>query len=155
MTRLDPHSYFDTTQPKTRHFELNWYIDFARHQIDGSVRLLLESPSGGPMDLDTKGLKIKAVYLDSGQPIPYELSGEEPILGQRLRLDLPDGTESVGISYTTSPEAIALQWFEPEMTLGNRRPFMYSQCQAIHARTIVPCQDTPGAGFLPSRGSGS
>ena len=143
MTRLDPHSYFDTTQPKTRHLELNWYVDFAQHQIDGSVRLLLERPSGGPMDLDTKGLKIKAVYLDNGQPIPYELAGEEPILGQRLRLELPDGTESVGISYTTSPEAIALQWFEPEMTLGNRLPFMYSQCQAIHARTIVPCQDTP------------
>jgi leukotriene A-4 hydrolase/aminopeptidase len=145
MTRLDPHSYFDTTQPKTRHLELNWFIDFVRRQIDGSVRLLLEGPSSGPMDLDTKGLTIKAAYLDDGQPIPFHLADEEPILGRRLRLELPDGTKSFGISYTTSPDAIALQWFEPEMTLGNRQPFMYSQCQAIHARTIVPCQDTPRA----------
>ena len=97
------------------------------------------------MDLDAKGLTIKAAYLDNGQPIPFHLGEEEPILGQRLRLELPDGTESFGISYSTSPDAIALQWFEPEMTLGNRQPFMYSQCQAIHARTIVPCQDTPRA----------
>ncbi len=143
MSRLDPHSYYDTTQPRTRHLDLNWFVNFRQHQIEGSVTLSLENPSGGPMDLDTKGLTIQSVYGDNGQPIPHQLEGEEAILGQRLRLDLPDGTKSIMISYVTSPEAIALQWFEPEMTLGNREPFMYSQCQAIHARTIVPCQDTP------------
>jgi len=143
MSRLDPHSYYDTTQPRTRHLDLNWFVNFRQHQIEGSVTLSLENPSGGPMDLDTKGLTIQSVYGDNGQPIPFQLEEEEPILGQRLRLDLPDGTKSIMLSYVTSPEAIALQWFEPEMTLGNREPFMYSQCQAIHARTIVPCQDTP------------
>jgi leukotriene-A4 hydrolase len=143
MTRLDPHSYFDTTQPRTRHWELEWLINFTQRQIEGSVTLVLEQPSGGPMDLDTKGLSIRAVYSDKGNPIPYQLDDEEPILGQRLRLELPDGTQSIMIRYVTSPEAIALQWFELEMTLGKRQPFMYSQCQAIHARTIVPCQDTP------------
>jgi leukotriene-A4 hydrolase len=142
MTRLDPHSYYDTTQPKTRHLELNWFINFSEHRIEGSAKLILENPSSGHMDLDTKGIELHAVY-SGGQPVPYQLGDEEPILGRRLRLELPEGTESFQIDYYTSPEAIALQWFEPEMTLGNRQPFMYSQCQAIHARTIVPCQDTP------------
>jgi leukotriene-A4 hydrolase len=123
--------------------ELIWYIDFERHQISGSVVLLLEEPSGGVMDLDTKGLTIHSIYSESGGLIPYQIADEEPILGQRLSLNLPEGTQSITISYATSREAIALQWFEPEMTLGKRQPFMYSQCQAIHARTIVPCQDTP------------
>jgi leukotriene-A4 hydrolase len=143
MTRLDPHSYYDITHPRTRHWELEWFINFSQRQIEGSVTLFLESPSGGLMDLDTKGLTIRSVYSNSGNPIPFQLADEEPILGQRLSIDLPDGTKSVMISYVTSPEAIALQWFEPELTLGKRQPFMYSQCQAIHARTIVPCQDTP------------
>ena len=143
MSQLDPHSYYDTDQPKTRHLDLNWFIDFGRHQIDGSVALELEKPSRGPMDLDTKGITIQSIYAQGGNPVSYELAEEEPILGRRLRLDLPGGTTSVTINYATSPEAVALQWFEPEMTLGKRRPFMYSQCQAIHARSIVPCQDTP------------
>ncbi len=143
MTRLDPHSYYDTTQPRTRHWELEWFIDFSRHQIEGSVTHVLEGPSSGLMDLDTKGLTIRSVYSNSGVELPFQLGEEDPILGQRLRIELPEGTKAIMIGYVTSPEAIALQWFEPAMTLGKRQPFMYSQCQAIHARTIVPCQDTP------------
>jgi len=59
MTRLDPHSYYDITHPRTRHWELEWFINFSQRQIEGSVTLFLESPSGGLMDLDTKGLTIR------------------------------------------------------------------------------------------------
>lgn len=143
MPLLDPHSYYDAVQPRARHLHLNWVIDFERHQIDGSITIELEKPSGGNFDLDTKALAIHFVRTQAGEEVAGNLGDEDPILGRCLRLELPDATTSVTIRYTTSPEAIALQWFEPEMTLGRRRPFMYSQCQAIHARTIAPCQDTP------------
>jgi leukotriene A-4 hydrolase/aminopeptidase len=143
MATPDPHSYYDAAQPRTRHLHLNWFVDFERRQINGSVTLRLDKPSGGPLDLDTKAIALRSVYTQDGEEIEYALGEEDPILGQRLRLDMPQGTTSITIDYITSPEAIALQWFEPGMTRGKRHPFLYSQCQAIHARTIVPCQDTP------------
>lgn len=143
MAIIDPHSHYDTTQPRTRHLHLNWFTNFESHQINGSVTLELEKPSAGFFDLDAKGLAIRSAYAQDGEEVPFDLGAEEPILGRRLRFRLPGNTTSVTIDYTTSDEAVALQWFEPLMTLGKRHPFMYSQCQPIHARTIVPCQDTP------------
>ncbi len=71
------------------------------------------------------------------------LGPEEPILGQRLRLSLPEGTREVRLRYRTSPDAPALQWLSPEQTAGGEHPFLFSQCQSIHARSLAPLPDTP------------
>lgn len=143
MARLDPHSYCDAAQPRTRRLRLNLSVDFAERRLSGSVVLELAEPASGPFDLDTKGLTILSARDASGRDIPHALADEEPVLGQRLRLDLPSGTREVAIDYRTSPDAVALQWLTPEQTEGKRHPFLFSQCQAIHARTVAPIQDTP------------
>ncbi|HKR63527.1 MAG TPA: M1 family metallopeptidase, partial [Thermoanaerobaculia bacterium] len=53
-------------------------------------------------------------------------------------------TKSVRVEYSTAPHAAALQWLTPEQTAGRRHPFLFTQSQAILARTWVPCQDSPG-----------
>ena len=143
MSRVDPHSYYDDTQPRTRRWQLELRVDFAKQVLDGRVTLEFERPAGGALDLDSKGLTIRDVRTQSGATVPFAIQPEEPILGQRLRLDLPAGTAAVSLVYTTSPDATALQWLSPAQTDGKRQPFLFSQCQAIHARTMVPCQDTP------------
>jgi leukotriene-A4 hydrolase len=146
MSRLDPHSYCDSDQPETAAFDWQIRVDFERRQLAGLVVLkLAPSPArarGGQLDLDTRELEIEAVEAE-GQPLPYELGALDPILGSRLRITLPPGTASLVIRYRTSERATALGWLSPEQTAGKRHPYLFSQCQAIHARSIVPLQDTP------------
>ncbi|MCH7664124.1 MAG: M1 family peptidase, partial [Chloroflexi bacterium] len=67
--------------------------------------------------------------------------------GQRLHLRELNNITSFTCEHSTSPTASALQWVAPEQTASGQHPFMYSQCQAIHARSIFPCQDTPALRF--------
>lgn len=143
MGRMDPHSYAESTQPRTKHLRWKVTVDFATHVLKGEAVLELASAGSGPLDIDTKGLTIHSVVSGSGTPIPHELHAEDPILGRRLHLDLPADTKEVHITYETSPDAIALQWLTPEQTEGKKHPYLFSQCQAIHARTMLPVQDTP------------
>jgi aminopeptidase N len=145
MSHPDPHSCFDDAQPRARRLSLDLFVDFDRHVLDGSATLELAAPGSGPLDLDTKGLTIRSATTPEGVAIPFALGDEQPILGRRLRLELPAGTRAVRIEYETSPEAVALQWLSPAQTEGKRHPFLFSQCQAIHARTVVPVQDSPRA----------
>ena len=100
-----------------------------------------------------------------GQSLKWRLHEEEGFMGQRLSVELPselpsggaekkelqgDGCDvlwGVGIKYGTSPEGSGIQWLEPELTAGGRKPYMFTQCQPIHARSIVPVQDSPHVRF--------
>ena len=104
-----------------------------------NLRRVLDAPS---FDLDTDRLGIRSITAD-GQAIPYTLGEPDPVLGQRLRLELPPGTREVEIDYATSPEAIGLQWLSPSQTTGKKFPFMFSQCQPHRARSLAPLQDSP------------
>jgi len=147
VARLDPHSYADSDQPRPRQLRLSLAVDFERRQLDGEAALVLAGPAAGPFDLDSRGLDVRSVLTSDGTPVPFELGPEEPVLGQRLRLLLPAGTREVRLRYRTSPEAPALQWLDPQQTAGGRHPFLFSQCQAIHARSLVPIPDTPRVRF--------
>ena len=142
MARLDPHSHTDVAQPHQRHLSWNAEVDFGARTIQATATLRFDR-GGGPVDLDSRGLEVQAVTSPEGRPLQFELGAPEPILGQRLRVQLPPGVDTAVIRYRTGPEASALQWLDPEQTSGGKAPFLYSQCQAIHARSVVPLQDTP------------
>jgi leukotriene-A4 hydrolase len=58
--------------------------------------------------------------------------------------DTPAGSSIiVSVTFSTTPESAAVQWLSPEQTAGKVQPYLFTQCQAIHARSLLPCQDTP------------
>ncbi|HSS00556.1 MAG TPA: M1 family aminopeptidase, partial [Kofleriaceae bacterium] len=146
MARRDPHSYADDTQVATGSVALVARVDFAERVLHAEATLAFAAPGGGALDLDTRDLAIdavEAVGAREGTALPFTLHPAEPILGARLAIELPPASTGVRIRYRTSPDASALQWLAPAQTAGRRQPFLFSQCQALHARSIIPLQDTP------------
>src|SRR4029453_6326546 len=98
--------------------------------------------------LDTRDLKIARVEKskDSSmyEPTQYRLGTRDKILGSPLTIDLPEGATTIRVQYATSPNASGLQWLEPSQTAGKKHPFLYTQSEAIHARSWIPLQDKPG-----------
>ena len=75
--------------------------------------------------------------------IRYRLDKPDPLLGSALRIEVLDTTRQVRINYASRPESTGLQWLEARQTTGGKQPYMYSQAQAIHARSFIPLQDSP------------
>lgn len=144
MARRDPHSYADDTQPVIRHLTWTASVDFASHTLDAVATLHFVGDGAGPLDLDTRDLTIAEAADADGRAVRWELAPADPVLGARLRLHLDAPTAAVTLRYRTAPTASALQWLAPAQTAGGAHPFLFSQCQALHARSLVPLADTPG-----------
>ncbi|KAI3470437.1 hypothetical protein Pfo_027100 [Paulownia fortunei] len=147
MAPIDPHSYTDSTHPLTTHISLSFYFDFPSSTILSSALLSLSAPHSGPFTLDSRSLSISAV-IDPATltPLPFTLQPTSPdaVLGQSLTVTLSNHSQLLVI-FKTAPSSSALQWLSPPQTFNKSFPFVYTQCQAIHARSIFPCQDTPAA----------
>jgi leukotriene A-4 hydrolase/aminopeptidase len=143
MALVDPHSYADPDQGRVTRLGLILDVDFDAKRLTGTATLGLEGAKGGHLDLDTRDLDIQKVVLGDGTQLKFTLGDKDEVLGQKLSVVVPDGTDEITVHYATSPNASALQWLDPALTAGKKHPYLFSQCQAIHARSMAPLQDTP------------
>ncbi|MCB2410880.1 M1 family metallopeptidase [Hymenobacter lucidus] len=146
----DPHSHARPAEVQVRHLALDLQVDFASRTLRGEATWQLTNHTGATeLWLDARTLTVEAVLLGgpAGELTTFELGPDDPVLGQPLRIDIHPDTRVVTIRYQTAPEASALQWLSPEQTAGREQPFMFTQSQAILARTWIPCQDSPGVRF--------
>ena len=146
----DPHSFAVLDQVSTQHLYLDLSVDFQKKTLAGFAehRLVWHNPKAQSLILDTKQLSIKKILYQgqnkSWYRTTYHLGASDPVFGQKLTISLPKQPERVRIYYQTSPEATGLQWLTPAQTAGKKYPFLFSQSQAIHGRSWIPIQDTPG-----------
>ena len=167
----DPHSFGRPDQVRVVHVGLNWAVDFDAQTLTGDAILLLDRVDPeAPLRLDSRDLAIRGVYaaklpeasIAKGEHGAPELAGDavrnasewveatytvgstDAAFGAPITIELPPGANAVKLTYATRPGATGLQWLAPEQTAGKKAPFLYSQSQAIHARSWIPGQDSPG-----------
>lgn len=143
----DPHSYSKPAEAVVKHLSWEATIDFGQKVIQATATYAIENKSKGTeIIFDTKALSIKEVKVD-GIAVEHDLAQADSILGAALTIPIQENSQQVAISYTTSPSAEALQFLDPEQTTGKKSPFLFTQSQAIMARSWIPSQDSPGIRF--------
>lgn len=144
----DAHSYANFNDVRIKHLKLDLRVDFSDKTLDGKVDISIENyTKAKQLILDSKDLTIHKVLLEDSIETSFSLGEKSEVFGQPLTVEVEPSTKVVSVYYTTSPDAEALQWLTPEQTLGKVHPFLFSQSQAILARSWVPCQDGPGVKF--------
>ena len=150
LVERDVHSYSNPHEVGVHHLDLDLDVRFDERKLVGSVTLSLHRVRTGAetLVLDTRDLIIHGVENTTGDDgtfeAAYQLGETDPVLGAPLSITLEPGTTHVRVRYETRPTASALQWLAPEQTSGKQQPFMFTQSQAIHARSWIPLQDSPG-----------
>ncbi len=148
----DYHSFAEPDRFRVRHVNLDLDVDFDARRLHGFATLTVDriDPVARELVLDTRDLSIRkiAVRRPGGDwaEASFSLGANDPNLGTPLTivLDATDAdTVEVRIAYATAPSASGLQWLSPAQTAGKKHPFLFTQSQAIHARSWIPLQDTP------------
>ncbi|GAA5967502.1 hypothetical protein JCM3765_004689 [Sporobolomyces pararoseus] len=147
----DPATQSNYNDIRTNHLHLDWTVDFSQSFIRGSVvhSLVALKDKVNQVVFDSSFISIKKITLVEGdKELKWHLPKRNKAMGSALKVEL--GKElnkgdkvDVKIEYSTTDECTALGWLTPEQTDSGKYAFLYSQAQAIHCRSMIPCQDTP------------
>ncbi|KAJ2556152.1 Leucyl aminopeptidase yscIV, partial [Coemansia sp. RSA 1836] len=150
--RIDASSQANLAQTTTKHIHLELGVDFERRMLSGHVLITGEmlEDNVGCFVLDTSNLEINSVSVKCGDEFinaEHSLSSAHPVCGKALSISLPQSQNGhvfcAKIEYATTAESSAIQFLTPEQTLGKEHPYLFTQCQPIHTRSLFPCQDSP------------
>jgi leukotriene-A4 hydrolase len=134
----DPHTWSKPNEARVDHLEWKADVDFTSKTIHATATYDIINLTGvQEIIFDTKGLEILNTAVD-GVNTSHVLGEQKEYIGAPLSIPISASSKKVAIEYRTSPDAEALLWVE------GSKPFLFTQSQAILARTWVPCQDSPG-----------
>ena len=128
---------------------VHFIVDFDNKKVDGEVTISFKALEDGEVIiLDTKSLIIKSIKDNTGNELDFKLDNYYRLESHGVPLKIykeysKDDAFDITIEYSTTKDCMAIDWLEPEQTSGGKYPFMYSQCQSILCREMLPIQDTP------------
>ena len=143
---LDPSTlsnYGDFIVHKT---QLDLAVDFDKNRVSSCVSLNVTNRTNThQVVLDSSYLVIHSASIN-GISTPFDVA-ERQTLGSKVTIKIPPEMKiselTITIESETTYECTALQFLPAEATDGGVGPYLFSQCQAIHARSLFPCFDTP------------
>jgi leukotriene-A4 hydrolase len=141
----DDASYARPLEARVHHVALDLTVDFDAKRVGGTATLDIDRKADAKeIVLDDKGLEIESITDGDKQPLQFKVGASDPKLGAPLTVALGPDTNRLVITYRSAPDAGALQWLTPEQTAGKKKPYLFSQGQAIENRSWIPTQDSPG-----------
>jgi leukotriene-A4 hydrolase len=146
----DPNTLSNYNNWTTKHTKAELAIDFENQKLTGNVTLDLESITDSESEeiiLDSSYLNVTDIFLNGTKTKDWVVKDRFEPYGSPLSIKIPGGkpkseTVSIKVALSTTSQCTALQWLTPAQT-KDQYPYMFSQCQAIHNRSLFPCQDTP------------
>jgi leukotriene-A4 hydrolase len=145
----DEHTFAKPELAVVKHLDLDIKVDFDTQTISGKASWTIDNISkGNEIIFDENTLNITKVTLgEDEKETKFELGAAVEFHGKPLHITIEPNTTKVNIYYSTSKDAVALQWLNPQQTADKKKPFVFSQGESIWSRTWIPCQDSPGIRF--------
>lgn len=146
----DLHTQSNADSIEMKHLDLDIKVDFEERSIKGRASWNINNMNNlNRMVLDAYKLTVDSVLVD-GNIVTHSWGKFVTHLGSELQIPIEENSKRVDIYYKSDPNAGALQWMEPEQTLSKKHPFLYTQSEAIYARSWIPVPDGPGIRFTYS-----
>ncbi|KAG6370601.1 hypothetical protein JVT61DRAFT_11220 [Boletus reticuloceps] len=119
----DPTTQSNYTKIATTNLSLDWTVDFDKRCIYGSATHQVTAKEDvSEVIFDTRVLDIESVEVN-GHVVETQVDPEHPVMGTALHVPLP-----------------RMRAGETVLTEGKAFPYLFSQCQPIHARSVAPLQ---------------
>lgn len=145
----DTHTFSNPEAARAKHLDLDIKVDFNTQTISGKASWTIDNVSkGNEIIFDENTLNISKVTLGENETqTEFSLGNEVEFHGKPLKITIEPNTTKVNIYYSTTKDAVALQWLTPAQTADKKHPFLFSQGESIWSRTWIPCQDSPAIRF--------
>ncbi|CAD8081833.1 unnamed protein product [Paramecium sonneborni] len=156
---LDANTFSNYVELRMTHLHLEWLLDLDNKIVNATAEYQLKVLKNvDHIDLDVYLLDVFNVYLLNGNPLEFKIEvvkNQTLVQGDKLVIKLDRQYKAlenlvIRIRYAYTEKARAAGFLTKEQTQSKNVPYMFSQCEAIKCRSLMPLQDTPSVKFTYS-----